>query len=175
MRALPTVRPIQQAVRNRTILPWLATVSRLGLAGVLAWAALPKIANPDAAMLSVRAYQLLPEIAVRPVAWGLPFAELALATLLVAGLGTRVAATAAGVLLTAYIAAIASAWVRGLRIDCGCFSTGGVDPTTTAGRYAAEIGRDLGLLLVTGLLAWHPRSRLALLAEPDARSGQEGS
>jgi protein-disulfide isomerase len=68
---------------------WAATVARLLLATVWAWAAMAKIADPDAAVRAVRAYQLLPELLVRPVAWGLPFAELALAILLAAGLATR--------------------------------------------------------------------------------------
>ena len=53
---------------------WTATTARLLLATVWAWAALAKISDPDAAVRAVRAYQLLPEALVRPVAWGLPFA-----------------------------------------------------------------------------------------------------
>jgi uncharacterized membrane protein YphA (DoxX/SURF4 family) len=159
--------------RWRSWSPWLATILRLGLAVVLAWAAIPKIVNPDAAVISVRAYQLLPETAVHLVAWGLPFVELALAALLLAGIGTRMAAIAAGVLLVVYVAAIASAWARGLRIDCGCFSTGGYDPSASGARYAAEILRDLGLLMAAGLLAWRPASRLALVREPGAEVALE--
>lgn len=146
---------------------------RVGLAAVLAWAAIPKIANPDAAVISVRAYRLLPEAAVHAVAWGLPFVELALAALLLVGIGTRMAALAAGVLLVVYVVAIASAWARGLRIDCGCFSHGGYDPTASGARYAGEILRDLGLLLAAGLLAWRPASHLALLREPGVASTLE--
>jgi uncharacterized membrane protein YphA (DoxX/SURF4 family) len=140
-------------------------VLRVGLAAVFAWAAVPKIANPDAAVISVRAYRLLPEAAVHAVAWGLPFVELAVAALLLVGIGTRMAALAAGVLLAVYVVAIASAWARGLRIDCGCFSAGGADPTASGARYASEILRDLGLLVAAGLLLWRPASRLALVRE----------
>jgi uncharacterized membrane protein YphA (DoxX/SURF4 family) len=140
---------------------------------VFAWAAVPKIANPDAAVISVRAYQLLPEPAVHAVAWGLPFVELALAALLLTGIGTRMAASAAGVLLLVYVAAIASAWARGLRIDCGCFSAGGYDPAASAARYASEILRDLGLLVAAGLLAWRPASRLALVRARAAEAALE--
>lgn len=153
--------------------PWVATVVRLGLAGLLVWAAIPKIANPDAAVVSVRAYQLVPAAAVHLVAWGLPFVELAVAALLLAGVGTRIAALAAGVLLATYTLAIASAWARGLRIDCGCFSAGGYDPNAGGARYATEILRDLALLLAAGLLAWRPASRLALLREPAAEPALE--
>jgi uncharacterized membrane protein YphA (DoxX/SURF4 family) len=154
------------------LLPWLATVARLAVAAVFVGAAIPKIANPDAAVIAVRAYQLLPEAAVHAVAWGLPFVELALAALLLAGITTRTAAVAA-VLLVIYVAAIASAWARGLRIDCGCFSRGGYDPAASGARYASEILRDVGLLLAAGLLTWRPTSRLALLREPGAAPALE--
>jgi uncharacterized membrane protein YphA (DoxX/SURF4 family) len=141
---------------------WAATAARLLLAGVWAWAALAKISDPDAAVRAVRAYQLLPEALVRPVAWGLPFAELALAVLLAAGLATRLAATASAVLLALFMVAITSAWARGLQIDCGCFGGGGPADGAQASDYVLELVRDAGLLVVAALLAWRPDSRLAL-------------
>jgi uncharacterized membrane protein YphA (DoxX/SURF4 family) len=141
---------------------WGATAARLLLAGVWAWAALAKISDPDAAVRAVRAYQLLPEALVRPVAWGLPFAELALAVLLAAGLATRLAAIASAVLLGLFMVAITAAWARGLQIDCGCFGGGGPATGVAASDYVLELVRDAGLLVVAVLLAWRPHSRLAL-------------
>jgi uncharacterized membrane protein YphA (DoxX/SURF4 family) len=141
---------------------WAATVARLLLAAVWAWAAIAKIADPDAAVRAVRAYQLLPELLVRPVAWGLPFAELALAILLAAGLATRLAAVCSAVLLGLFMIAIAAAWARGLQIHCGCFGGGGPATGVDARDYLGELVRDAGLLAVALLLAWHPHSRLAL-------------
>jgi uncharacterized membrane protein YphA (DoxX/SURF4 family) len=149
--------------------PWAATMARLLLAAVWAWAALAKISDPDAAVRAVRAYQLLPEALVRPVAWGLPFAELALAVLLAAGLATRLAAVCSAVLLGSFMVAIGSAWARGLQIDCGCFGGGGPASGVQARDYLVELVRDAGLLVVAVLLAWRPRSRLAL----DRRLGLE--
>jgi uncharacterized membrane protein YphA (DoxX/SURF4 family) len=150
---------------------WAATGARLLLAGVWAWAALAKIADPDAAVRAVRAYQLLPEALVRPVAWGLPFAELVLALLLAVGLATRLAAVGSAVLLGLFMVAIAAAWARGLQIHCGCFGGGGAATGVDARDYLGELVRDAGLLAVAVLLARRPRSRLALdgrlgLAEP---------
>ena len=65
------------------------------------------------------------------------------------------------ILLLVFIFAVASAWVRGLSIDCGCFGGGGeVAPGQTA--YGTELLRDAGLLLLALWLVWQPRSRLAL-------------
>src|SRR5437773_12095347 len=65
---------------------WAGTVARAVLATVWAWAGVAKLADPSGAVLSVRAYRLLPEVLVRPVAWGLPYLELAVAVLLLAGI-----------------------------------------------------------------------------------------
>ena len=148
---------------------WAVTAARLLLAGVWAWAALAKVADPDAAVRAVRAYQLLPEPLVSPVAWGLPFAELALALLLAVGLATRLAAAFSAVLLGVFMVAIASAWARGLQIHCGCFGGGGAATGVQAGDYLMELVRDAALLAVAVGLAWRPYSRLAL----DRRLGSE--
>ena len=90
------------------------------------------------------------------VGWGLPFAEIALGLLLLAGIATRVVAAASAILLVIFIAAVASAAARGLSIDCGCFGGGGeVAPGQTA--YGIEILRDIGLLLLAVWLVWQPR------------------
>jgi uncharacterized membrane protein YphA (DoxX/SURF4 family) len=146
--------------------PWLATAGRAVLAAVWTWAALAKIADPDAAVRAVRAYRLLPEALVRPVAWGLPFVELALAVLLLTGLATRFAASVSAGLLAVYMVGIGSAWARGLRIDCGCFGGGGPSARVGAGDYLLDLARDAALLAVAVALAWRPRSRLALGAGP---------
>jgi uncharacterized membrane protein YphA (DoxX/SURF4 family) len=109
----------------------------------------------------VRAYRLLPSSLVTIVGWGLPFAEIALGVLLLAGVATRLVAVASAVLLLVFIAAVTSAAARGLSIDCGCFGGGGdVAPGQTA--YGTEIVRDVGLLLLAAWLVWQPRSRLTL-------------
>ncbi len=140
---------------------WISTVARVVLGGVLVVAGALKAADPQASVAAVRAYELLPAGLATIVGWGLPFAEIALGALLLAGVGTRPVAVAAAVLLLVFVAAVVSAALRGLSIDCGCFGGGGpVAPEKTA--YGAEIARDLGLLLVAGWLVTRPESRLSL-------------
>jgi uncharacterized membrane protein YphA (DoxX/SURF4 family) len=142
---------------------------RLGLGGVLLAAGGLKVIDPQTSVQAVKAYELLPDGLARIVGWGLPFAEIAIGLLLVVGALTRWAALAAGVLMIVFIAAVGSAAARGLSIDCGCFGGGGkVAPGQTA--YAAEILRDIGLLLMAAWLVWRPQSRFALdheMLEPD--------
>jgi uncharacterized membrane protein YphA (DoxX/SURF4 family) len=149
----------------RAIGPWLATAARLLLGGVFVVAGVLKVPDPSAAVRAVRAYQLLPEALVPPVAFGLPVLEIAVGLALLAGVFVRTAAIASAVLLIVFVAAVGSAWARGLQIDCGCFGDGGeVGAGDTA--YPAEIVRDLALLLVALALARWPRSRLALGGAP---------
>ena len=147
--------------RLLTWLPWAATAARLVLAAVLGLAGALKIGDPAASVAAVRAYQLLPESVERLVGYGLPFLEIGLAVLLLLGLATRLAAIGAFLLMAAFVAGIASAWARGLAIDCGCFGGGGtVAPADTD--YLVTILRDLGLALLAAFLVWRPASALSV-------------
>jgi uncharacterized membrane protein YphA (DoxX/SURF4 family) len=143
----------------------VSTIARLVLGVVLLVAGGIKVADPVTGEQAVAAYQILPHALVTPVGWGLPFLEMALGVLLLVGYGTRIAAAIAGVLMVLFIAAVGSAWARGLSIDCGCFGGGGqVAPGQT--QYLQEILRDVGLLALATWLVLFPRSRLALDTNP---------
>ncbi|HSP37876.1 MAG TPA: MauE/DoxX family redox-associated membrane protein [Frankiaceae bacterium] len=152
-------RPDPVPTRQHSWRPWVSTVARVALAAVFGVASLAKIGNTEAMVRAVRAYQILPESAVRPVAYALPYLELAVAVLLLIGVGTRLVAAVAAVMLVLFIAAVSSAGLRGLRIDCGCFGSGGVVVHT---HYLQEIARDLGFLLLAAWLLVYPVSRLSV-------------
>jgi uncharacterized membrane protein YphA (DoxX/SURF4 family) len=148
-------------VGRSTVTLWLSTGARAVLGAVLLVAGAAKIVDPQASVAAVRAYELLPDGLATVVGWGLPFVEVVLGVLLLAGIAVRPAALATAVLLAVFVAAVASAAARGLSIDCGCFGGGGpVPPGQTA--YGAEIVRDLALLAVAAWLVARPQSRLSL-------------
>ena len=152
---------VDTKVRLAAAAPWVSTAARVVLGGVFLVAGGLKVIDPQSSVAAVRAYRLMPTSVATMVGWGLPFAEIALGLLLLAGVATRVIAVAAAVLLVVFIAAVASAAIRGLSIDCGCFGGGGdVAPGQTA--YGIEIVRDVGLLLLALWLVWQPGSRFAL-------------
>jgi uncharacterized membrane protein YphA (DoxX/SURF4 family) len=142
--------------------PWLGTAGRLIVGGVWIAAGALKIGDLTASGRSVVAYRILPFDAAMFLGAALPFLEVVLGVLLVLGLATRVAAVASVILFAVYIAAIASVWARGLRIDCGCFGTGGDLTSDQRPQYALETIRDIALLLVAGFLAVFPRTRFSL-------------
>ena len=144
-----------------SLLPAVSTLARWALAVVWGYAGLSKVADPEATVRAVRAYRLLPEPAVLVMGYGLPFLEIGLAVLLLFGLATRVLGSISALLFVAFIVGVASAWARGLAIDCGCFGGGGqIDPGAT--RYVQEIIRDVGFLAMAAWLIVFPQSRLAV-------------
>jgi uncharacterized membrane protein YphA (DoxX/SURF4 family) len=139
----------------------IGTLARFGLAAVWLVSGLLKAVDPDQTYVAVRAYDVLPAAGVEVVAALLPWVELALGLLLLAGIGTRMVAALSAALLLVFIAGVTQAWARGLSIDCGCFGGGGaVEPGETT--YAQELLRDAGFLLMAGWLVVRPSTVLAL-------------
>lgn len=145
----------------------VGTVARLGLAAVFLVSGVLKAIDPDATYVAVRAYDVLPKLGVALVAGVLPWLEIAIGLLLLAGIATRAVATVSAVILLGFMAGVTQAWARGLSIDCGCFGGGGaVDPGQTT--YGLELLRDAGFLLMAGWLVVRPRT-LAVLSLPSRR------
>ena len=135
----------------------IGTLARLGLAAVWLVSGVLKAVDPDQTYVAVRAYDVLPKAGVTLVAGILPWLEIVLGLLLLAGLATRVVAVASAGLLVVFIAGVVQAWARGLSIDCGCFGGGGaVDPGQTT--YGLELLRDAGFLLMAAWLIVRPRT-----------------
>ncbi len=121
-----------------------------------------KLPDPAENVRAVRAYRILPESIVPIVGHLLPILEIVVGACLVLGLLTRMVALLSALMLAAFIIGIASAWARGLQIECGCFGGGagpGVNPTA---KYPWDIARDTGLLLLSAWLVWRPGTPYAV-------------
>lgn len=141
---------------------WFGLAARLGLAGVFLYAGSTKIGDLARSVRATNAYEILPYGAAKVVGTALPFMEIALALLLIAGLATRFVAGISALFMTAFIAGIASVWARGIRIDCGCFGDGGALTADQSTNYLWEIVRDAALLAIAGYLLFRPYSRYAV-------------
>ena len=141
--------------------PWLTTVARLVLGGVLVAAGALKIPHPDKSAMAVRAYELLPTSIATVFGYSLPWVEVGIGLLLIVGVAVKINAAIGTFLMVLFVIAISQAWARGLSIDCGCFGNGGqIDPSKT--RYLEEILRDIGLA-IAGIFAWkYPHGRFGL-------------
>jgi uncharacterized membrane protein YphA (DoxX/SURF4 family) len=137
----------------------VGTAARVGLALVWLYAGASKVGDLAAAGRAVHAYQVMPYELSQVVGAALPFVEITLGLLLLVGVATRLAAGVSAALLVIFIAGIASAWIRGLAIDCGCFGSGGELAAGETPSYAVDIARDVGFLLLAGFLLLWPRTR----------------
>jgi uncharacterized membrane protein YphA (DoxX/SURF4 family) len=127
-------------------------ILRLVLAGVFLYAAWTKLRQPWLVFaLSIDAYQLLPEWAVLATARVLPWLELAIGVLLLAGVWLRYVSIVAAAILAVFFATMLLSFGKGMGIDCGCFGVG--EPLT-----AKTLARD-GLLLGMAIM-------LAVIARP---------
>lgn len=104
---------------------WLSLACRLLVGGVFIWASLDKVAHPAEFAKAIHHYRLVPYVLLHPAALLLPAVELLAGVALVAGWQRRGAALLCALMLAVFVAAIASALVRGLDISCGCFDTDG--------------------------------------------------
>jgi uncharacterized membrane protein YphA (DoxX/SURF4 family) len=121
-----------------------------------------KVGDLAASGRAVSAYRLMPFEVAKTVGAIQPFLEIALGLLLLAGVAIRLSAGVAAVLLLIFIGGIASAWARGLQIDCGCFSKGGALGAGQVATYGPEILRDIGFLVLAAVLLWRPASRFSV-------------
>ena len=140
-------------------MPYLFLIGRLILSAAFILAALPKIQEPAAFVISVEGYRVVTGDFALWVALALPWLEL------VAGFGLlipqirRGSALVLALLLIAFIVLHASAWARGLDINCGCFSAHESDK---APNYLWPILRNIGLLAACACVLirdWKHRSR----------------
>jgi uncharacterized membrane protein YphA (DoxX/SURF4 family) len=150
---------------NARFQPYITLLARLLLGGVLLVAGGLKVTKPTDSANAVAAYKLLPTNVAHLFGYALPWFEVAIELLLILGFMVRPAAIAGGLIMVVFIGAIASAWARGLIIDCGCFGGGGeIDPSLADQvhrTYFIEIMRDLGLALTALYLYFFPYGKLS--------------
>jgi len=139
----------------------IGLLARLILGVVLIVAGAVKVTSPAVSARAVQAFQILPFDFAGYVGYALPVVEIAVGLLLVLGLFTRACAVVGGLLMLAFIVGIASAWMRGLTIDCGCFGGGGTIGAAQT-QYGLDILRDAGLLACAVWLVARPRTALSL-------------
>jgi len=149
---------------NESVTQWLTFAARLLLGGVLFAAGYLKATNSAQAAAAVRVYRILPISLANSFGYALPWIEIGIALLLIAGIWVRYSAIAGGALMGIFILAIGQAWARKLAINCGCFGNGGVsaDGKVHPWVYLAEILRDMGLLITAGYLYRFPHGKFGL-------------
>jgi len=136
---------------------------QIALGVIFILAALPKIVDPPSFAHMVYNYRLVPGAFINVIALVLPWLELLCGLGLVLGIWKGTCRTIIGLMLAAFVVAIAINLARGNAIDCGCFDV------SAAGKSRSErltdmrmvIARDIGMLLMVAQLWWASRSHEA--------------
>ena len=135
-------------------------ILRLLVGGLFVVTGVLKAAAPAGFLKAIENYEILPHVLALITAYGLPYLEI------VCGLALIFKRLYAGALvllmgmMLVFVAALTSAWARGLEIDCGCFGLG-----DGSSNYGWALARDF--LILAGLcflgwrqlLEWRPAAR----------------
>jgi len=132
-------------------------VMRVLLGGLLLATGALKVGHAPDLAAAIAGFRLLPAGAVGPLALALPFFELLLGGYLVIGLFTRTAAIVAALQFVIYASAIASAVIRHIPANCGCFG-----PQDAAVADWPHVAFDLALALLSALVAYRAPGILAV-------------
>jgi uncharacterized membrane protein YphA (DoxX/SURF4 family) len=123
---------------------------RLMLGAVFLYAAYTKLRQSWLLFaLSIDSYQLLPEWGVLALARMLPWVELAIGLLLLAGAWLRQVSIAATLLLALFFGVMLISYVRGAGIDCGCFGVGEALSAKTLARDSALLAAGIALVAIS--------------------------
>ena len=120
---------------------------RLVLVAAFLLAAIPKIQDPVAFAISVESYRILTGQAVLWVALVLPWLELVIGFGLLIPKMRRASSLLIMLLLFIFVGLHASAWIRGLDIDCGCYAIESV-----SSNYFLLISRNCALIIAAVFL-----------------------
>lgn len=110
----------------------------IAVAAVFIYAGLGKVREPLQFADSTAAFAILPAVFINLFVMGLPPFEFACGVLLLAPRTRRIGALAVAVVSVMFFTALASALLRGLTLDCGCFGVG----APSRSRMWVELGLD---------------------------------
>lgn len=126
----------------------LVIVGRLGLAVVFLWAGVAKLRDPWMVFaMQMDAMHIFPEASITFLARTMPWVEVILGFLLVAGIKMRYVAPVATFMLAVFFTVVTILYFRGFQGDCGCFGPGEqLGPKT--------IARDGALVILAIWVTW---------------------
>lgn len=160
----------------------LLLVGRLTLAAIFIVAAIEKMKpqpgmdwslhsiNLSLLMFSwvVDSYQILPSGMVTLFAQVLPPFELFLGLWLLSGIALRLSSLVSTLLMCMFVTALASAFERGLGINCGCFGQGVQVAVKTELMRVAGIFLPLAIAVTIGAFLTHRKPRASVSATSSA-------
>lgn len=120
--------------------------ARVVLGAVFIYAAYVKLRDPwQLFAMSIDSYRILPLNLVEIAARVIPWLELAIGVLLIAGIWLRISGTIVSLLLLTFFGLMVRAYAKGMEISCGCFGPGEVISWKTLLRDGALVATALAM------------------------------
>ncbi len=132
----------------------LAWMTRWAVAIIFLAAAPQKILAPADFAQNIAGFAILPDVLINFTALTLPWLEMIVVILLVCRVWTGPALFLANLMFAVFLAAVVSAYLRGMDIDCGCFGAS----TAASSSMTWYIVRDTLFLLLGLAAAWFNRT-----------------
>ncbi|HKN14702.1 MAG TPA: MauE/DoxX family redox-associated membrane protein [Candidatus Binatus sp.] len=124
----------------------------IAVAAVFIYAGIDKLRDPLQFADSTAAFAIVPAVFINLLVMGLPPFEIACGVLLLGPWTRRIGALAVAVISVVFFTALASALLRGLTLDCGCFGVG----APSRSRMWLELALDV--MLFSGAMFVYLRS-----------------
>ena len=145
-----------------------ATLISLALAAIFIYASVDKIRDPLQFADIIAGFAILPARLISLFALSLPMFEIACGLLLLWPPTRRVGALAVALVSLVFFAALSSALLRGLTLDCGCFGPG----APSRARMWQELGLDVVLAGASLLIYVRSTMESKVMLNRDATHGQ---
>ncbi|MCP4705452.1 MAG: DoxX family membrane protein [candidate division Zixibacteria bacterium] len=139
---------------------YLSLITRLVVGGIFIYASLDKIANPSEFARIVYNYHLAPGDLVNLAAIILPWLELICGLSVILGFYKEGGILIISFLMVVFIVAIGINVIRGVDLECGCFTVS----SKARGSALSLLYRDIGLLAIC-IYAWLNKSKRFFLSK----------
>lgn len=124
---------------------YLTLLIRLTVGAVFIYASIYKIIEPISFAKSIWFYHMVPGNLINLMALVLPWLELVCGLALITGFQYRGSVLLINLMTILFIIALATAAIRGISIDCGCFKAA----AATENSAMDALWLDLGLIILT--------------------------
>ena len=152
----------------------LALAFRLVIGAILLYASYDKLLGPQTFADAVDNYRILHRALVNLFAIALPWVEFVTGLCMLLGVAVAGAAAVAAAMFAAFIVALLSALVRGLNIDCGCFTLAGKAEMIALRSLWPRLLLLLAALQVMAASNLWERPALAFIHRRPAKTPEEG-
>lgn len=133
-------------------------VLRLVIGVTFIYAALDKITHPDQFARIIYNYHMAPGQIINLFALFLPWLEMVTGIFVIIGFWEKASTLIIGGMLVMFIIALSNALIKGVNIECGCFST----TSRAKGPVQDLLFRDSLLLIACALVLWAKKSWLSI-------------